>query len=1017
MQMKEVADAREGKNKAIKECTKDLEKLMNRKDTLTEQFNKMNQRHVVIKADMSQTNKKRKKTKELLVEEKRKLNELEHVPEKNEREIVELTAREEKLSKDLEEEKAGMEKAMAGLKAETQELQDSKDKLQTQLIGLKETVDETKSVYDIAKAELDLYVSSEQKERSKLEEIKNNYMTASKTVEGRKDEIEELNTGIPAAEKQLQEAQVELAQVRKDEAAVSAELRTHRAQVEETRSSMQATRSRGRVLDSLMEQKQLGHLPGIFGRLGDLGAIDRKYDVAISTACGPLDSIVVDTVVTGQKCIEFLKRNDIGRATFIALEKQEHLRQKCRTPINRPEGVPRLFDLIQVEDERVLPAFYYGLRNTLVANDLDQATRIAFGQQRFRVVTLGGQLIELAGTMSGGGKTVLRGRMGQSVAVTSVASPCKLDQMEQKLQKLESRARQLCTRQVSLEDQVTLLSQELQTMRMNLNKYEIEIQLSAEQLPTLQEQLKRQKEKVKAAAPDPAHVRKLTDIVTKAQTEYDAATEKAGEVDSQVQSLRKQIMTVRERCMKAAQKKVDDVSKNLDKVRQEITRLKVAIKTSKRNAEKSSEKIGNMIQEISDCEKKMLDMQKEQEKIESDGKVILDELKTISDSVVSEEENMESLKEEVAEIQKKENKLKAEKLEVDQKIDSINKDIHENKMKIPALRKQLNALHLQEIPGEECVGELKQLTKEELKQLDIKELQYKVSLLEDKLRASHPNLAVIREYKEKENLYLQRVSELEISTERRNEMRKNFDMVRKNRFTEFMRGFSTITSKLKEMYQMITLGGDAELELVDSLDPFSEGINFSVRPPKKTWKIISNLSGGEKTLSSLALVFALHYYKPTPLYVMDEIDAALDFKNVSIVGHYIKERTKNAQFIIISLRSNMFELADRLVGIYKTYNCTHSITINPKFYGVPGSQASQHTQKQNASQVSSQSLETHAVREDMSPDRDRRRKTPTRDGQLTHNTEVSFTPVVSHEDMPVGADDCMGETESNNVEI
>jgi structural maintenance of chromosome 4 len=80
-------------------------------------------------------------------------------------------------------------------------------------------------------------------------------------------EIEVLNTGIPETEKQLQEAQLELSQVRKDEAAVSTELRTHRAQVEETRSSMQANRSRGRVLDSLMEQKQLGHLPGIFGRL------------------------------------------------------------------------------------------------------------------------------------------------------------------------------------------------------------------------------------------------------------------------------------------------------------------------------------------------------------------------------------------------------------------------------------------------------------------------------------------------------------------------------------------------------------------------------------------------------------------------------------------------------------------------------------------------------------------------------------------------------------------------------
>ena len=153
-----------------------------------------------------------------------------------------------------------------------------------------------------------------------------------------------------------------------------------------------------------------------------------------------------------------------------------------------------------------------------------------------------------------------------------------------------------------------------------------------------------------------------------------------------------------------------------------------------------------------------------------------------------------------------------------------------------------------------------------------------------------------------------------------------------------MDGFGQITLKLKEMYQMITLGGDAELELVDSLDPFSEGIVFSVRPPKKSWKNISNLSGGEKTLSSLALVFALHHFKPTPLYVMDEIDAALDFKNVSIVANYIKERTKNAQFVIISLRNNMFELADRLVGIYKTNNCTKSITINPRAFGVQGQQ-------------------------------------------------------------------------------
>lgn len=103
-----------------------------------------------------------------------------------------------------------------------------------------------------------------------------------------------------------------------------------------------------------------------------------------------------------------------------------------------------------------------------------------------------------------------------------------------------------------------------------------------------------------------------------------------------------------------------------------------------------------------------------------------------------------------------------------------------------------------------------------------------------------------------------------------------------------MKGFTEIRLKLKEIYRTVTIEGDAELELVDSMDPFTEGIVLSVRPPKKSWKNISNLSGGEKTLSSLSLVFALHEFRATPIYVMDEIDAALDFKNVSIIAHYIK---------------------------------------------------------------------------------------------------------------------------------
>lgn len=210
-----------------------------------------------------------------------------------------------------------------------------------------------------------------------------------------------------------------------------------------------------------------------------------------------------------------------------------------------------------------------------------------------------------------------------------------------------------------------------------------------------------------------------------------------------------------------------------------------------------------------------------------------------------------------------------------------------------------------DLHGEPTVEELPQYTKDELGDMDKDSLKGEIAVLEEKTQNNNVDLGVLAEYRRRVEEYTSRFGDLQAAVTGRDTAKKRCDDLRRLRLEGFMQGFSLISLRLKEMYQMITMGGNAELELVDSLDPFSEGILFSVMPPKKSWKNISNLSGGEKTLSSLALVFALHHYKPTPLYVMDEIDAALDFRNVSIVASYIKERTKNAQFIVISLRNNM----------------------------------------------------------------------------------------------------------------
>jgi len=221
---------------------------------------------------------------------------------------------------------------------------------------------------------------------------------------------------------------------------------------------------------------------------------------------------------------------------------------------------------------------------------------------------------------------------------------------------------------------------------------------------------------------------------------------------------------------------------------------------------------------------------------------------------------------------------------------------------------------------------------EKVKEFDLDQLDQQLLMLEQKRGHGRIDLALIIDYREKLVRYNTESNKLKAILEQRDLHRSMYDRLKKQRLHEFMDGFRKISEAVKVIYQLITIQGDASLELVDSLDPFSEGISFGVRPPKKSWKQIGNLSGGEKTLASLALVFGLHNYRPTPIYVMDEIDAALDYRNVTIISHLIKEimENNNAQFIVISLRNNMFENCDRIVGVFKVNDCTQNFALDNK---------------------------------------------------------------------------------------
>lgn len=212
------------------------------------------------------------------------------------------------------------------------------------------------------------------------------------------------------------------------------------------------------------------------------------------------------------------------------------------------------------------------------------------------------------------------------------------------------------------------------------------------------------------------------------------------------------------------------------------------------------------------------------------------------------------------------------------------------------------------------------------------EIDLKYGFEQKKKAKKSPNLDILNRIKNKYLAFKKKHDDFSMVKQNVERIKEDLDSIKEKRKHEFFEGFNVICARLKETYDALTDGGSAELELMDPGDPFSQGIHYSVRPPGKSWKQMLKLSGGEKTLSSLALVFALHYYKPNPVYFMDEIDAALDFKNVSIVAKFVKRKTQNAQFLVISLRNSMFEVAEQLFGVYKEAKTSRIVSLVPHIF-------------------------------------------------------------------------------------
>nr|DAD33158.1 TPA_asm: hypothetical protein HUJ06_012009 [Nelumbo nucifera] len=920
------------------------EELDNDLRTCKDAFKEFERQDVKCQEDLKHMKQKVKKLEDKLVKDSSKIEEISKESEESRNQISKLEEEIPKLQQHLLNEEKVLEEIKESSKVETERFRSELAEVRTALEPWEKELIEHKGKLDVASAESVLLKEKHDAGRRAFED-------AQQQMNEIMAKIEEKSVSIMKVKSDLEDHRSKAMVARKVEQECSREQESlipleqaARQKVAELLSVMESEKSQGTVLKAILQAKESNQIEGIYGRMGDLGAIDAKYDVAISTACPGLDYIVVETTSAAQACVELLRQRNLGVATFMILEKQMDHLPRLKEKVSTPEGVPRLFDLVKVQDERMKLAFFAALGNTVVAKDLDQATRIAYGTNKEfrRVVTLDGALFEKSGTMSGGGSKPRGGKMSTSIRAISVSGEA-IANAERDLAKLVDQLSSLRQRISEAVRQYQVSEKAVANLEMQLAKTQKEIESLNAQHSYIEKQLGSLEAASQPVKDELDRLEELNKIISHEEKELGRLTKGSKQLKDKALVLQGKIENAGGERLKSQKSKVNKIQSDIDKSNTEINRHKVQIVTG----EKMVKKLTKGIEESKKEKERVLEEKEKMlaafEEIKQKALAVQENYEKTQKLMDTHNDELDEKKAEYNKLKKTVDELRASEVDIDYKLQDLKKHSKEWEVKMKGYKKKLDDLqidlkkHLEQVQKDAVDPEKLKVTLDDevlCEACDLKRALEMVALLEAQLKEMSPNLDSIAEYQRKASVYTERVGELNTVTQERDVVKNQYDELRKKRLDEFMAGFNTISLKLKEMYQMITLGGDAELELVDSLDPFSEGVVFSVRPPKKSWKNIANLSGGEKTLSSLALVFALHHYKPTPLYVMDEIDAALDFKNVSIVGHYVKERTKDAQFIIISLRNNMFELADRLVGIYKTDNCTKSITINPGSFAV-----------------------------------------------------------------------------------
>ncbi len=648
------------------------------------------------------------------------------------------------------------------------------------------------------------------------------------------------------------------------------------------------------AVDFLLSQRNLGKLPGIRGTVEELAEFDAKNKVALQVAGGNrFQALVVESDQVAEQCIQLLRQEKRGRATFLPLNKMLAGRPHGKSLVvaKAPGATGFALDLVRFE-EALRPAFWYVFGETVVMDDLTHARAQMGG---VRLVTVAGDLIEATGAISGGyldpsnqgrgaDSAVELKRLGDELREKTGAESAARAELGKSTERIRSLAEELSKR--SIQDQA----------------HQSTLDVVAKDISAARERLAAARERIKSAV---AEGKKAAGALAEAEADLTRSEGEVSELKTRIQKAQEsylgqlpETISTRLRALQESSEKTANervrVNGELESIRASLQALDANLEARRKELDRAEKEAAARKKEITQAERQL-----------RDAKEALDALKAV------ETQQSEAAKG----LSEKKRRAEAERLDVTGKLGQVvaNLETRRSMLTGEETRAAQAEQHLQEL--EEALKQFPEPEPDE-KPMSVDQLKKKIAALETELATlGDVNQRAVEEYDQEKSRLEEFQSEVERLTTEKNELVALVGEIEKKKREKITEVVGQVNGNFRQIYGELSAGGEGEIALENPDDPLAGGLLIKARPIGKTVTRLEQLSGGEKSLASLAFIFAMQRYDPSPLYVFDEVDMSLDGLNAEYVGRMLRRNAERAQFIVISLRKVTLKFAHHLFGV------------------------------------------------------------------------------------------------------